>query len=32
MFIDQTGENEESSVRSDMLGIRNMSLLTELAA
>jgi hypothetical protein len=30
MFIAGTGENEESSVRSDMLGIIDMLLLTEL--
>jgi hypothetical protein len=32
MSIDQTGENEESSVRSDMSAGRDMSLLTELSA
>jgi hypothetical protein len=32
MFIARTGHNEQSSVRSDMLHIYYMSLLTELSA
>jgi hypothetical protein len=32
MFIARTGHNDQSSVRSDMFSIYDMSLLTELAA
>jgi hypothetical protein len=32
MFIARIGQNKPSSVRSDMSGVRHMSLLTELAS